>query len=438
MKTNSELRLTIFAGLAALLALLLATGCGGGGGAKTATISGTVTDINGNPVINAKVSTKDASARTSSTGAYILPKNRADDVLVKAEITQDGIKYFGQNLARTFEGEQTNSVNIVVAPQSQLASIHGNVRDRNGNTLENASVFAYAGVLSSSMAVTDRNGNYRIDGLVAGLNYQLNASGQGFSGDYDQVLLQAGDDAQIDFTLGNSSGGQPASPANLTAVSWTSPADPTRDSEARAYEALKRLYDKNRRSRPLGRTTTNGNPIEIDLQWDASNDDLIGYGIYRAANGGTFSNVDFYHDPLAAYYTDLDQRLVELRTYTYRITALGPDFPDDPGAESDFSNEASVETLDDLGLQPIDLSPLTFRWQGGSGAEEYVVYVFDRFPGVDVPQLWDNSNAPTTGTSLRYTGPGLRSGDTYYYMVLGLANNRNSRTMSQVGQFTAP
>ncbi len=419
---------------------LVLIGCGGGGGVKTASISGTVTDLNGNPVRGAHVFSRDSSTTTTATGAYILLNNREDDIVVKAEITQDSVKFRGENLAVTFQGERTQSVNIVVAPESQLASLTGEVQDRNGRVIEGASVFANGGGLSSGRAITDRNGHYALGGLIAGISYTLNAGGRGFGSDTAQATLAAREERQLNFVLSDAGLVQLPAPQNLTAVTWTSPAANGRSREdQQVYENIKRLFDHKRSSRhQSNRTSSLGNPIEVDLSWDpVVSNNLLGYGIYRSPRpDGSFVAIDFFREPLASYYVDLSDALLERGNYSYAITALSTEYPDNPQrSESQASNVVTVSTLGDLRLSAVTASPLTFNWLGGSGSTSYVVFVFDRYPGVGVDPIWDNSANPTTSTSLQYSGPGLVIGHRYYYLVLGLANNDDSRTISFVDSF---
>lgn len=437
-------------GLVALLVLAGSWGCGGsgsgggGGGAKTATIAGTVTDINGNPVRGAKVSTRDGNSVTSTSGAYFLSNQRADNLDVKAEIVQNGVRYRGQNVAVTLQDLPTQSVNIVVAPENQLASIRGVVEDRDGARLAGASVFAYdTGILSSQRTVTNANGEYELFGLVSGLNYTVVAGGRDYRSDADQVLLEDRERRTVNFTLGSPGNPQMEPPQNLSLTSWTSPrgtARAARDHEV--LENIQRLFDPQRKQRKRltsSRLSTRGNFIEVDLEFDPIDSlELLGYGIYRARGNGAFTAIDFLREPLAGYYVDLDEFLRPDSDYTYAVTSLSVIYPDSPAqSESDFSNEATVLTLDDLVGIGVNQDPVEFFWDGGSGAEEYVVYLFEQFPGIGVDSVWNNADAPVSGNSVSYNGPNLVFGRRYYYIVLGLADNNAARTLSVVGEFIA-
>lgn len=419
------------------MALLLVAGCGGQGGVRTSRITGTVTDINGNPAREARVTADGAVAFTTVTGVYTISGVRAADLLVRAEINQDGALYRGENVARTFPNEPTQNVNIVVAPTSQLASLEGTVTDRAGRRIQGASVFALAGGLSSSRAITDRNGRYSMGGLVAGFQYTVSAGGSGYRSDETSVLLSGGERRTMDFVLSDAGPGGLPPPANVDAVAWTSPASGRSERGGDAYENLKRLFDPRRVQMPRGRDTAAGNPIEIDVFWDpVQSTDLLGYGVYRArADAGPYLEHDFLRDPLAGAYVDLDPAILQNTAYFYRLTSLDTRFPQGVDSESGFSSSAAVVTLGDLQLDSIRHSPLTFRWLGGSGAQSYIVFLFDRFPGIGVSSFWDTISQRTSNLQQPYTGPGLQVGRRYYYLVLGLANSDRSRTISVVGEF---
>lgn len=418
------------------------SGGGGGGGGRTASVSGTVTDVNGDPVRGARVWTRDGQTTTTTTGAYILRNQRNDNLDVHAEIVQNGVRYKGQNVGVTVQGLPTESVNIVVAPINQLASIRGVVQDRDGARLSNASVFAYADTLSSQRTVTGPNGEYELFGLISGLDYTVSAGGRLYRSDVEFITLRDGERRTLNFVLSDPGNPLMPTPQDLDAICWTSPRVATRSTEQRnAIENLKRLFDPKRLERKATqRTTARGNLVEVNLDWiPVDGLDLLGYGIYRARGGaGAFTAVDFLREPLAGYYVDLDDTLRPDTLYRYAVTSLSVIYPSDPErSESDLSNEAVVIPLDDLlGITTVR-NPFGFAWDGGSGAEEYVVYVFDQFPGIGVQSIWNNANSPVIGTSLEYAGPALLRGRRYYYMVLGLADDRTSRTISTVGEFVA-
>lgn len=419
------------------LAGILMIGCGGELSADDASIAGRVVDSQGLPVRGARVYTIDSETTTSSNGAYQLTGNRADFISVFAEIDKNGITYRGRNVVRTVGAQQQQSINITIAPIGQLAEMRGVVRDRVGRLVEGASVFAFNdGNLSSARAVTEADGTYRLPGLIGGLLYTVTASAQGYANDTDDITLTAGNDFVANFTLGDA--GFPILPrvTDLAARAWTSPAITRSDRFASAYENIKRRWDPNRASAST-RSTFSGSPIEVQLDWTRlEGPDFLGYGIYRTQGTGTPQEYDFYREPLAGTYIDADVNLRENRVYRYGITALGTLFPEDADSEGELSNVVQVETLGDLEINPVPpTGSVVFSWRNGSGAERYVVYLFDEFPGIGVESIWNTESRQTSNLSFTYDGPALVNGRRYYYLVLGLANSNTSRTLSTVGEF---
>ncbi|MEA2552455.1 MAG: hypothetical protein QOJ65_631 [Fimbriimonadaceae bacterium] len=425
-----------------LASAIVAAGCAGSGltTGRTGEVSGVVFDSDGNVVRGARVflASPLREATSNSSGAYILKDVPSDDVLIRAEVTQGSTDYLGQNVARVFGPDRSKSVNIVVVRANEIARIHGTVTDSSGGRVAGARVFAIgANNLSSNMAVTDANGDYTIGRLASGINYEVSAGSADFRSDGTGVTLTAGEDRDVDFVITlTSTGGNLSAPANLSAVAWTSPDDSTRSPDsASAYEAIKRLYDPKRVSRTsITRATPTGEIIEIDLTWDRIvSDFLLGYGIYRGnGTNGTLQADDFVRDPLAEFFADADPALSERATYRYAVTSV-----DIQRRESAFSSDVTVETLRPVtALNPLQ-NPLRFRWQAAAGAEEYIVYLFDEQPKVGVASIWNNESSPTTGTSLTYSGSPLVAGDTYYYVVLALANGSSSRAISRIVSFTA-
>lgn len=413
-------------------------GCGGQPSSPpTSTISGRVVFQDGLPARGAVVTGRDGSTTTSSNGAFVLTKQRAADLIIRAEYSENGVKYIGQNLARTYAGEQYPNVNIMLAPQDETATIYGVVEDRDGNPLEMARVFAYgAGALSSTSVLTDKKGEFTMNYLLSGVNYEVNAGGGGYRSDLEGVTLDSKEKRFIRFVLGNPGFPSLSPPSDVSAIAWTSPT--TRDNSlATAIEAVKREFDPKRRAMPKSRLSPLGNPIEVQLDWTPSPfDDLLGYSIYRGKDGASPRGFDFFREPLAGTYIDGDTKLVAGADYTYQITSCSTRYPDDSESESDLSDAVTVRPLPDITLRSTSQGPLTFRWNPVVGAEGYVVFLFDQFPGYDVTSIWNNSGDRATGTEKRYTGTiPLQVGKTYYFLVMGLTNDNSSRTLSEVGAF---
>jgi len=422
---------------------LLIIGCGGGGTTYYGQVSGVVTDADGNVVRGATVWVDGTSHTTTSNsdGLYVLQTVPEEDVLIRASVTRNSINYVGSNVARVYADERAKSTNIVVVRESLTASVKAHVTDNQGNPLEGARVFAMiqtGSVYSSSMALTDRNGDARIRNLMSGEDYTLIASGRGYQSDTDNVNLYAGESYDIVFTLGNATNVSLPAPTGLEATAWTSPNEISRSPQnQQAIEAFKNMIDPRRaKSKVRTRDSYYGNWVEVDLYWNTvSSNKLLGYGIYRAqgASAATTS-IDYLRDPLAEYYSDLDSQLVDLQTYSYQVTALNTLYGYDgySGTESDKSDRVTVETLSDLDLLAVSQSPLTFNWYDGSGATSFKVYLFSQYPSFGVDWTWSSSDV--SGTSATYDGPALTSGKRYYYIVLG-SKGSNSRTVSVVGEF---
>lgn len=428
--------------------MLALAGCGGGHGSgpRDTQVSGIVTDINGDIVRNARVWINGfGETHSNSSGAYVLQDINEGDFVIRAEIDQDGVTFKGENVVRTTHDLRSKSVNITVVRASQQMRIFGRVIDRDGHVISGAHVFAISNDVdfgSSTLDITDGEGRYNIDSLLGGINYTVVASAAGFNNDTETVNVAAGSEQELIFTLGNATDPLLPAPTNLEGVAWTSPAELTRSPQSQvAIQNIKRIFEPRTAKVAKTRSTINGNWIETDLFWDIypGNTAHIGYGIYRRqGTSGSFTATDFLRDPLANIYEDNDDVLHENQTWSYGITALNTNYLDGTSnSESDMSNVVTVQTLSDLTADPATQGPLTFHWEAGSGATEYVVFLFDTYPGAGVDQIWDNSSARASGTSLVYNGPSLVSGRTYYYVVLGLANSDNSRTISLVQSFVA-
>lgn len=444
-KVKRYRRLHVFPGVRsfsfAVVALALAAaGCGGFSGSKTTTVSGTVVDINDQPIRDARVSSRFGSTRTSTTGAYSLPRQGEGEVEITAEIDKGGRTYRGRTWVLNMKNGTTSSANIIVAPEDELATVRGTVRDRNGNALQGASVYAFFGAGSSQRAFSDEDGDYTLRDLVAGVDYELYAGGQGLRADRTAVNLDIGETRTLNFVVSDPGIPPLDPPQNVLATTWVSPVDATRRPGGDPYEAVKRLVDPGRASRKAGKgtrlrsmTPDGDSYVEADVLWDfVRGDDVTGFGIYRGLEGGSLEGIDFFADPLSSYYVDLDLR--RSRTYNYAVTTISSLYPDFTGTESDLSAVVRARTLASLRLSNPSFGPLTFRWQSGSGGQDFIVFLFDEFPSVGVTSIWNNDGNRATGTSARYDGPSLARG-TYYYVVVGLADNDDSRTISQIGTF---
>ena len=425
----------------ALLALfaVLVVGCSGNGDDATGRgeVMGIIFDEEGFPVRDAHVywdgpGNEDRNAQSNSNGVYLLTDIPAEDQNIRIEVTRSGTRFYGQNVARVQNGERTMNHNIAAYREDTLAAIEGFVSDRQGNRLEGVRIFVKQRetntVLTSAYGITDGDGHYVVGGLRGNLTYDVQVNGLDYNSDFDAFTLTPGETRTMSFTVPLAEDITLNPPSNVNATAWTSPA--VRSANwGNTLEAMKALIKPGYKPKATTKTTSGGNIVEIDITWDAIIDPaMLGYGIYRADNGGTLRDVYFLRDPLAELFADMDDTLREDRNYTYRVTSIST-----IGNESDYSEAVSTVPLGDLilrnttgGTQPI------FRWDPAIGADEYVVYLFQQYPTIGVTDIWNNENTPTTGTSYEYTGGSLASGR-YYYMVVGFGEG--GFTLSPVGEF---
>ncbi len=442
-----------------LMVVISFTACGGKESGK-GNIAGTVTDINGDPVVGARVWVTGAGETlTNMNGTFLLTDISEGFKNVRASARIGNQQWSGILLVQVFADDTTRNANILLCPENLQGSIEGFVLDPYGNRIEGARVFA-GGPLSSAMAVTDKNGYYRIDGLRGGYDYPVVASSPGFLNDRKTVSVVAGQITAASFALGVASGVVPATPTNLEAVAWTQPRGVTRSSSpemANALEAIKRFLDPKRaRYRALSRVTPSGSLIEIDLTWDYVEDNRrLGYGIYRGRLANPASVPDnaiaFLRDPLADLFADLDLNLTPEATYYYQVVAVGANFDPDSGTgASSPSDNASARPL-----QPVSTfsSPAhgatvstpnpTLRWDRLNGASYYQVILFEGFPDINRDPLWpadlNNPGASRVthpNNSTVYNGPSLQPGQTYYWVVVAFSADGSARSISPLWKFT--
>jgi hypothetical protein len=435
------------------------TACGGKE-VNRGSIAGTVTDINGDPVVGARVWVDGAGETfTNTNGTYLLTDVPEGFKNVRARARIGNQDWTGIALAQVFADDTTRNANILLCPTNLQGSIEGFVLDPYGRAIEGARVFA-GGPLTSAMAVADKNGYYRIDGLRGGYDYPVVASSPGFLNDKKTVSVVAGQITVVSFALQVASGVVPATPQNLDAVVWTQPRGVTRSATpelANALEAIKRLIDPKRaQRRALSRVTPTGSLIEIDLTWDYVEDSRrLGYGIYRARSANPASVPDnaiaFLRDPLADLFADLDLDLTPGVTYYYQVVAVGANFDPDTGSgASSPSNNASATPLAPMSTfsspqqgATINTPTPTLRWDRLDGAAYYQVIVFEGFPDINRDPLWPadlnnpgNSRVNHPNNSTVYTGPALQPGETYYWVVVAFSSDGLARSISPLWKFT--
>jgi len=444
---------------AAILLLLVFANCGGKE-TNRGSIAGTVTDINGDPVVGARVWVEGVRETfTNMNGTYLLTDVPEGFKNVRARARINNQDWTGVALAQVFADDTTRNANILLCPTNSQGSIEGLVLDPTGRPIEGARVFA-GGPLTSAYAVTDRRGYYRIDGLRGGYDYPMVASSPGFLNDRKTASVVAGQVTAVSFALQAASGAVPATPQNLDAVVWTQPRGTTRSSNpemANALETIKRLIDPKRAQRhALTRVTPTGSLIEIDLTWDYVEDSRrLGYGIYRARSANPASvpsnAIAFLRDPLADLFADLDLQLTPGVTYYYQVVAVGVNFNPDTGTgASSPSNNASATPLAPMGTfsspqsgATINTPTPTLRWDRLDGAASYQVIVFEGFPEINKDPLWPadlnnpgNSRVTHPNNSTVYTGPFLQPGQTYYWVVVAFSADGQARSISPLWKFT--
>jgi len=434
----------------AMWLVLWLTACGGNESGR-GHVAGTVTDIKGDPVVEARVwISGESETLTNTNGTFLLTNVSEGFKNVHASARISNQQWSGVALVQVFADDTTRNANILLCPENLQGSIEGFVFGPDGSRLEGARVFA-GGPLSSAMAVSDRNGYYRIDGLRGGYDYPVVASAPGFLNDKKTVTVVAGQVAQVSFALTAAGGGLPAMPSNLQAVVWTQPRGVTRSTSpetANALEAIKRVVDPKRAQyRAISRVTPTGSLIEVDLTWDYVEDRTrLGYGIYRGRTSNPASVPDnaiaFLRDPLADLFADLDLNLTPEVTYYYQVVAVGANFDPDTGAgTSSPSNNASATPLSPMSTfsspehgDTISTSTPTLRWNPLNRADTYRVILFEGFPEINRDPLWDRK--ATTNNSLVYTGPALQPGQTYYWVVVAFSADGNARSISPLWKFT--
>lgn len=451
---------------------LILYGCGGGTVGVSA-ISGTVSDINRNVVVGAEV-WADYDHRTKSlvTGAYRIEGVPSGWRTIRARAVINGKTWVGSTAAEILQNEPTMNVNIVLAPSRDTTELRGVVRDITGRRVSGARVLlttrvldppantsAYDGPYSSIVAVTGSNGEYLLEAVPVGIRATVAASKVGYRNRETTTETISGG-MVLDFTLYPSNLAYGPNKPRLQAIeSYTMPATAIRADETAAYTAIKLFTSPRFRQAMAGkrlvRATPSGSLIETDLYWNAlrTNDsrDIAGYGIYRATSPyAGMKAIDFVRDPYANFYGDTDIEITPYQTYYYAITSVDVEFLDEynrpnPAAESDLSNSLSARPLGQLKVNsPFNgqtlSEPFSFRWFALPDAEWYTVYLYDSFPSLPLDPSFDYGSDPvvsegifpiwprrsnpdesTTGaesTSIRYSGPRLISGHTYYWVVL--------------------
>lgn len=426
------------------IALVGLWGCGGETtGDVGGTVSGVVYDIDGGVVRGARVYAEGVETESNSVGAYVLRDLPDLDLLIRAEYELDGVEYVGVNVARVFADARAKNVSITLIPRSTESRVQGTVRDEFGFRIPSARVFArlagdspgaLAGVLSSSYAIANDQGEFVLNGLRRDETYILVANT--LDTDTDEVEVEITSSLQtVDFIVGDGTDPALPAPSGFDVLAWTAPTDTTRNRAlAQAVEGVKRTLDPDRARRAASRTTSLGNEIEIDLTWDRLDfNSVLGFGIYRGTSSVNIPSLESLRDPLAEIFSDQDGALRAGTTYYYQVAGLTTSFDEFGNGIGARTSVRSARPLDDLLLNDVqaDLRP-TFFWRRLNNAEDYAVLVYDEYPGLYSRPL--NSTEWTTGTSWRYPTE-LAAGERYWFLVVARSESDDARSVSEVRSF---
>lgn len=445
------------------------TGCGGGSVPGT-DLAGLVTDVDGKPVAGARVTTSTQSTTSMTNGSFTLTGLPQGNRMVSASISIQGRTWNGETMVDIAGGEKNRSVNIVISDARYQARLRGYVVGPGGFGLEGAKVFI-GGPWGSTLAVSGSDGAYEARRLTPGVTYTVTCSLAGYLNDTRTVHLAANDVRDLTFALthGSASGPIPA-PEDPAAQAWTIADAITRSpgNDQGYLEWLKRQYRK-RRGLPAAptrskiapthgsRATPVGSLIEVDLFWDYREwEDLLGYAIKRGTSNPPSFTTAVLRDPLAASFFDMDSTLTPDVVYYYTIHSLDTiTFPMNgtlgPASEVVLAQplgpiQATAPARDDLVV-----GDPRFMWTGVTGAKHYQVIVWDRFPDLqnsDDPAgaapIWPydlgnpgDSRVTAPQTSLRYNGPYLQPGKTYYWLVVASDDGEYAVSVSHLMKFNA-
>ncbi|HLJ55933.1 MAG TPA: carboxypeptidase-like regulatory domain-containing protein [Chthonomonadaceae bacterium] len=420
-------------------------GCGGGGdhhgggggivpnpNGSSSLLSGTVTDVAGNPIVGAAVVFNGQNTTSSLEGTYTIPgvtvpAGQASLVgNVQATKTINGQQWSGQNYVEVLSSSpDTSNVHIVMSPSATQNAITGTVTDTSGHTLRGARVFVSNGPftgtsggqffsnLSAIGTATDQNGAYTIPHLPPGTTYTVTASFAGFVNQtFNNVAVNAppaGPTVQPFQLATSSSSATPPAVTGMSATTFTVPSSPNRSvSATNALAAVKAWILARKGIKPghaaspsrvtvkpgLTRSTPAGSVIEVDLFWDYVDiNNLFGYEVVQATNLNppNFISIALLRDPQADRFADVDTGLTPDVTYYYSVARLDTiNFPSGNvnAGESDPGQTVAVEPLAPItqaspasGVTAPSSTP-TFSWSAVNRASLYQIVVYDRYPDI--------------------------------------------------------
>jgi len=449
------------------------TGTGTGGQQANADVTGKITDAQGNGVAGATIvpDSGGTAAVSLGQGGYRL-NNLTGNVVhrLTASVQQGNTQYTGSTEVLTEGNFVVSNANIIVSPTTRQARVGGTVRDPSGNPLNGAQVSlalptrssqASSGNYSSLIAFTDANGSYTIPNIPSdmpsGGAVTISVSIPGAQTQTTTLTspFQPGDVRNQDFTISGATGAALAAPTLLYVTTATEPTDSQsgRAIAAHAVASPASVYDQLRRrlcpayARTADRHAAVGKrlaahdigdyAIETDVAFDPPlSGSLLGYYLYRDTQTTVPTEneqyYDFLLDPLANYYTNVSfstktDTTVAGTQYNFAISALNSN---NPPAQSPLSSVLSITPLGRLILThptvgQTYIGSATITWSPATGAQRYVVFVYDQYPTIGVNPITNSPTDPTTALpagSSSYTVTGLGSGQDYYVVVVGVAD----------------
>lgn len=463
----------ITAVLLAITTLALLAGCGGGGGGPgsgsgtggVGNLTGAVTNINGDAVADATVSTSGQSTKSLSNGTYSLSGVPDGDVFIQASASVNGLNYTGETWTDLVAGQNNHSVNIMVSDSRNQGSLEGYVEDNQGNVFVGAKVFIQ-GPYGSAMTITDNNGYYKLNKLPGNTTFNVTASFAGYINQTESSAITTGQTSELDFMLASGNDTGPiAPPTGVSAESWTVSSYITRSQPLYngMFTWVKNYYRKKRgltnavqaksiQTLHPTKSTPAGSLVEIDLFWTPrAETNLLGYLIKRGTSSSNLTSEAVLRDPLASAFFDADPALTPNYVYYYTVSSLDTvEFPNN-GTIGSPSSVVAADPMDPMtGLSPGQSASVAgnpyFQWSPVNGATSYQVYIWNSFPSLQsssdpngVTPIWGpndaNSSTGSGQTSLTYSGPTLQSGATYYWMVIA-TDGQGNYSASQIAKFT--
>lgn len=199
---------------------------------KTGTISGTVTDADGNPLFNVFVSADGSlgsagSAQTAADGTYTISGLLADNYVV-------GFSSGAGYLPEYYDGasDYSGATSVTVATGAQVpgidaslelgGTIDGTVTDSNGNPLADIYVYAWGETSGYGQALTNASGQYHLTGLPTDTYFvQFSDQTHAYATEYYTGAVEQLDATTVSVVAGNSSTGIDASLNDAATISGT-------------------------------------------------------------------------------------------------------------------------------------------------------------------------------------------------------------------------